>query len=63
MPLGKILRIDVDGSSGGAPDCSTATGTNYRIPADNPFVDGAGGPATKSGPPVCATRGALALTG
>ncbi|MCB0083053.1 MAG: PQQ-dependent sugar dehydrogenase, partial [Caldilineaceae bacterium] len=41
--LGKILRIDVDNNGGGAPDCSTATGANYRIPADNPFVDGAGG--------------------
>ncbi|MCB0075018.1 MAG: PQQ-dependent sugar dehydrogenase, partial [Caldilineaceae bacterium] len=41
--LGKILRIDVDNNDGGAPDCSTATGANYRIPPGNPFVDGAGG--------------------
>ncbi len=40
--LGKILRIDVDVTAGGeAPDCGEVG--NYRIPADNPFVDGAGG--------------------
>ena len=33
--LGKMLRIDVDGSSPGLP---------YRIPADNPFVGGGGLP-------------------
>jgi len=39
-PLGKILRIDVNG--GGVPaDCGG--GSNYTIPADNPFVDGPGG--------------------
>jgi glucose/arabinose dehydrogenase len=32
--LGKILRIDIGGSSGGVP---------YRIPPDNPFASGAGG--------------------
>lgn len=42
-PLGKILRIDVDGSGGSGPDCSTAASANYRIPADNPFADGEGG--------------------
>lgn len=41
--LGKLLRIDVDSSGGGLPDCSTYGGTNYRIPTDNPLVDGAGG--------------------
>jgi glucose/arabinose dehydrogenase len=34
--LGKILRIDVDGTSD--------TGQNYMIPADNPFVSGTGRP-------------------
>lgn len=38
--LGKMLRIDVDGG-GGAPDCDSDG--NYTVPADNPFVDGAGG--------------------
>jgi glucose/arabinose dehydrogenase len=39
-PLGKILRIDVNG--GGLPaDCGG--GSNYTIPPDNPFVDGPGG--------------------
>jgi len=33
--LGKVLRIDVDGSSPGLP---------YRIPADNPFLGGGGLP-------------------
>jgi hypothetical protein len=41
--LGKLLRIDVDSSTGNTPDCSTAGGSNYRIPANNPFVDGDGG--------------------
>ena len=42
--LGKILRIDVDGADnipGNADDADTAAGTNYRIPAGNPFT-GAG---------------------
>lgn len=40
--LGKILRIDVDGTNGsGAPECD-ANGT-YTIPADNPFVGSTGG--------------------
>lgn len=34
--LGKILRIDVNGES--------ATGQNYVVPADNPFVSGQGRP-------------------
>jgi glucose/arabinose dehydrogenase len=34
--LGKILRIDINGTA--------APGTNYRIPADNPFVAGGGAP-------------------
>jgi uncharacterized repeat protein (TIGR01451 family) len=39
--LGKMLRIDVDPSgSPHAPDCGG--GSNYSIPADNPFVDKAG---------------------
>ena len=33
--LGKVLRIDVDGT--------TDSATNYLIPADNPFADGAAG--------------------
>jgi Glucose / Sorbosone dehydrogenase len=41
--LGKILRIDVRGlpPESVAPDCGGTV--NYRIPAANPFVDGAGG--------------------
>ena len=41
--LGKMLRIDVDATAGSQPDCDTSGNANYRIPADNPFVDGAGG--------------------
>jgi glucose/arabinose dehydrogenase len=43
--LGKILRLDVRGAApaGLAPDCGGA-GSDYRIPADNPFAGGAGGP-------------------
>ena len=40
QPLGKILRIDVNGA-GSAPDCGG--GANYAIPPDNPFADGPGG--------------------
>lgn len=40
--LGKIMRIDVDGTTANAPNemCGTATGqtANYRIPANNPHV-------------------------
>ncbi|MCB9008282.1 MAG: PQQ-dependent sugar dehydrogenase [Ardenticatenaceae bacterium] len=38
--LGKILRLDVSQSSPFAPDCGSS---QYTIPADNPFRDGAGG--------------------
>ncbi|MEZ4674154.1 MAG: choice-of-anchor V domain-containing protein [Caldilineaceae bacterium] len=41
--LGKILRIDVDSTTGATPDCDRTGNNNYRIPPDNPFVDGAGG--------------------
>ena len=41
-PLGKLLRIDVDGG-GSAPDCNLAAGANYGIPAGNAYTDGAGG--------------------
>jgi glucose/arabinose dehydrogenase len=39
--LGKILRIDVDGQAPGSADCGSPG--QYTVPADNPFVDGAGG--------------------
>jgi glucose/arabinose dehydrogenase len=39
--LGKMLRIDVNDVVGSQPDCGG--GSNYTIPADNPFVDGPGG--------------------
>ena len=42
-PLGKILRIDVDSTSGAVPDCNLLEDVNYRIPLGNPFADGAGG--------------------
>lgn len=41
-PLGKLLRIDVDGG-GGAPDCSLAAGQHYGIPPGNAYTDGPGG--------------------
>lgn len=44
--LGKVLRINVDGDSGTAPDCGTVNGGGtppYTIPSDNPFAaDGDG---------------------
>ncbi|MCB0096776.1 MAG: PQQ-dependent sugar dehydrogenase, partial [Caldilineaceae bacterium] len=41
---GSILRLDVETQNGNAPDCTNLTAvTNYRIPADNPLVDGPGG--------------------
>lgn len=38
--LGKVLRINVDGDSGLAPDCGTVNGGTppYTIPNDNPFI-------------------------
>lgn len=44
--LGKVLRINVDGNSGLAPDCGTITGgatPPYTIPNDNPFIAGSDG--------------------
>ncbi|MAT97513.1 MAG: hypothetical protein CL608_10260 [Anaerolineaceae bacterium] len=45
--LGKVLRINVDGDSGLAPDCGTVNGGTppYTIPNDNPF--------TASGDDIC----------
>jgi len=45
--LGKVLRINVDGDSGLAPDCGTVNGGTppYTIPTDNPF--------TASGDDIC----------
>lgn len=44
--LGKVVRIDVDGESGLAPDCGSVDGGGtppYTIPNDNPFTaDGDG---------------------
>ncbi|MBX3015206.1 MAG: PQQ-dependent sugar dehydrogenase [Caldilineaceae bacterium] len=42
--LGKLLRIDVNGTTGNGPDCDISGSANYRIPPDNPLVNGAGGP-------------------
>lgn len=39
--LGKILRIDVDSTTGA--DCGLAPGRSYAIPAGNPFAGGPGG--------------------
>ena len=39
--LGKVLRLNVDGDSGLAPDCGTINGGStppYTIPTDNPFT-------------------------
>ena len=41
--LGKILRVDVDSTTGTPPECDLTGNNNYRIPADNPFGDGAAG--------------------
>ncbi|GJM41825.1 MAG: glucose dehydrogenase [Ardenticatenaceae bacterium] len=46
--LGKVLRINVDGTSGLSPDCGTINGGGtppYTIPNDNPF--------TSSGDGIC----------
>lgn len=39
--LGKILRIDVNGSGG--TDCDISGSSNYTVPSSNPFHDGPGG--------------------
>jgi glucose/arabinose dehydrogenase len=41
--LGTLLRLDVDGGNGHPPDCDQSGNDLYRIPADNPLADGAGG--------------------
>jgi glucose/arabinose dehydrogenase len=41
--LGKVTRIDVDSSTGSAPDCVGSGSGHYTVPAGNPFVDGPGG--------------------
>ena len=41
-PLGKLLRIDVDGG-GGTPDCNLVPASHYGIPPDNAYTDGDGG--------------------
>ena len=43
--LGKVLRINVNGDSGLAPDCGTVNGGSppYTIPNDNPFTAGSDG--------------------
>lgn len=40
--LGKILRIDVDGSGGNGADCAASPGNHYRIPPNNAFNNGRG---------------------
>ena len=43
--LGKVLRLNVDGDSGLAPDCGSVNGGTppYTIPNDNPFTAGGDG--------------------
>lgn len=43
--LGKVLRLNVDGDSGLAPDCGTVNSGSppYTIPDDNPFTAGGDG--------------------
>ncbi len=43
LPLGKILRIDLDPSGGSAPDCEGRGSGSYSVPASNPYNDGPGG--------------------
>ncbi len=43
LPLGKLLRIDLDAAAGSAPDCVGRGTGNYSVPALNPFSDGPGG--------------------
>lgn len=40
-PLGKLLRIDVDGG-GGAPDCNLVAADYYGVPLDNAYANGDG---------------------
>jgi glucose/arabinose dehydrogenase len=47
--LGKLLRIDVDASTGAGADCGLAPGRNYRIPAGNPLANGSGAPCDEIG--------------
>lgn len=39
--LGKILRLDVDGTGGA--DCDSSGNSNYAIPSGNPYANGSGG--------------------
>jgi glucose/arabinose dehydrogenase len=41
-PLGKLLRIDVNGA-GGAPDCNLVAANHYGTPSGNAYNDGDGG--------------------
>ena len=41
--LGKILRLDVDMSSGGVAECYGSGSGHYTVPAGNPFADGPSG--------------------
>lgn len=43
LPLGKVLRIDVDSRSGTSADCVGAGNGDYTIPPTNPLADGPGG--------------------
>lgn len=41
--LGTVIRIDVDGGTGTAPDCVGEGVGGYTVPTSNPLSDGAGG--------------------
>jgi glucose/arabinose dehydrogenase len=41
--LGKLLRVDVNGGAGGAPDCDLSGVGSYSVPAGNAYSDGPGG--------------------